>query len=209
MFILINREVYEMDKRSLLEDLRKLTSEVGISEKDEPSIKDIIDDEDRYIDDEKDTYEEDQLEDEERMEHDEEDDEEDFDIDGDGEEDDVRSLHLLKSAFNATEDEDKHILVSFTKMLLDNDIDLSSLGQFIEEIDYEDGEDIEDEFNDEDIFDDEEDMEDEFNDGEDAEEDEEDEELEEDLNSVDRTFFTNEAAIVDIFDTNDMGDLID
>jgi U3 small nucleolar RNA-associated protein 25 len=199
-----------MDKKSLLEDLRELTSEVGISEKDEPSIKDIVDDEDRYVDDEEDTYEEDQLEDEERMEHDEEDDEEDFDMDGDGEEDDVHSLYLLKSAFNATDDEDKHILVSFAKMLLDNDIDLASLGQFVEEIDYEDEEDMEDELNDEDIFDDDvADFEEEEDEEEEEESSEEDEELEEDLSSADRTFFTNEAAIIDIFDTNDMGDLID
>lgn len=189
-------------KKSLLEELRELTSEFNISEE-KPSLKDIVDDEDKYADIEDSTYEEDELSDEEEMEHDEEDDENDFDIDDDGEEDDVHDLYLLKSAFNATEDESKHILISFVKLVLDNSVTLESLEQFLNEVDYEDED--EDELSDEEIFSDEEDF-----DSEDEEDNEEDEDTEEDEEEdIEEDYITNEALMIDEYDTGGMEQFLD
>lgn len=204
------------NRKNLLEELRKLTPNFKFNEMDErdTSVKDIISPEDSYEDDEdeEDSYEKDRLEDDDSDEYEEEG-EEGEDIDGDGEADDLHAINILKNAYNSSEEEVKNSIVSLARLIVDNDIDIESIEQFLDEVDIDHDEDDEDEFGDaEDNFEDE----DEFGDGE-GMEDEESEEPEAEENesfmeeygdSMGKISFMNEGVIFDEFDSLDMGDML-
>lgn len=222
-----------MSNKKLLEELRKLTPNFKINEEESFSIKDAIEPEDRFREEDEDDSEDKsnaELDFEDELNGEEDEDEKGVDIDGDGEEDDIHSLNMLKSAFNSSDEETQHALVSFARMLVDNDVDVNTLNQFLDEVDVmdDDVEDFEDAIDDEDIFstDDEEDFEDDEED-ENTEEDDEDKKEEsfegdEDIDDLktsmyesmnedyfeedDRVHFTNESAMSDDFGMRDFLD---
>ena len=185
-------------KKSLLESLRDLTPRFNYGKSEEEvkglSIRDIAEPKE---DDEDDlSLDSQNLEDDEHSDH-EEDGEEGEDEDGDGDEDNVHALSKLKNAFESSDDEIKHALIMFTRIMLDTEIDLDTLQQFIDEVDSdEEGE--EGEEDDGEGFDDEDDM---YGDDDDSEGDEygngeedEDESSNEELSDEDEEYaeFKNE-----------------
>ena len=206
-----------MDNKKLLEELRASVGNYKPekSKKEEKlDIEDIVEPKDKYKEDDEDLDDYMDSDEEEEEDHEEED-EEGIDLDGDGEADDIHSLHVLKTNFNASDEETQHAIASFLKMVVENDIDLETLSQFVEDLDYGDEdeeEEEEDEFGEEDNedeFGEEDEDEDMFNDGEEEEEDEFGHKQESDMERIDRDFFTNEAVIMDSMYDVGMNDLLD
>ena len=207
-------------KKSLLESLRELTPsfkyEREEDELEDLSVRAIAEPEE----DEEESLDSQSLDDEEHSDHEEED-EEGEDVDGDGDEDNVHALSKLTNAFESSPEEVQHALIMFTRIMIDTNVDIDTLQQFIDDVDEGEEEDEEDYEDDGEGFDNEDDMygqEDEEGE-ESSEEDEEepneslsdeDEEYNEFKNelfeSSRSTYFTNESIVADEFD---MFDLLD
>lgn len=216
--------------KSLLESLRALTPSFKYEAEDaeDISLRDAAelgrDEEDEE------SLESQELSDEEHEEHEDEE-ENGEDLDDDGDEDNTHALVKMKRAFDSSEEEMRHAIVMFARILVDTDADIDTIKQFIDDVDLVDEDEdagLEEEPEDEEgDFEDEDDMygpEDDYEteEPEDDEEpnesvsDEEDEfqefknELYESLADVeiyesDRdSYFTNEAAIADDYDLLDM-----
>ena len=129
-----------MDNKRLLEELRASVGNYKPekSKKEEKlDIEDVVEDEDRYKEDDEDLDDYADSDNEDTEEYEDED-EEGIDLDGDGEADDIHGLHVLKSNFNAVDEETQNSIAGFLKMVVENEIDLDTLSQFVEDLDYGD-----------------------------------------------------------------------
>ena len=216
-------------KKSLLENLRELTPsfkyEREEDELEDLSVRAIAEPEE----DEEESLDSQSLDDEEHSDHEEED-EEGEDVDGDGDEDNVHALSKLTNAFESSPEEVQHALIMFTRIMIDTNVDIDTLQQFIDDVDEGEEEDEEDYEDDGEGFDNEDDMygqEDE--EGEESTEEDEEEsnesvseedeeysefknELYESLADVEQfesnrgTYFTNESIVADDYDMFDLMD---
>jgi len=216
-------------KKSLLESLRELTPsfkyEREEDELEDLSVRAIAEPEE----DEEESLDSQSLDDEEHSDHEEED-EEGEDVDGDGDEDNVHALSKLTNAFESSPEEVQHALIMFTRIMIDTNVDIDTLQQFIDDVDEGEEEDEEDYEDDGEGFDNEDDMygqEDE--EGEESTEEDEEEsnesvseedeeysefknELYESLADVEQfesnrgTYFTNESIVADDYDMFDLMD---
>lgn len=130
--------------KKLLESLRKLTPNFKLSEEDEMSVRDIIEPQDIHGEDSSDLPDMDDRE-EAGEEADDLENEEGEDLDGDGEDDDINALDTLKDMYDASDEDTKKTIGTLTQMIVDNDIDLDTLKEFLEQIDLEDEEELSDE----------------------------------------------------------------
>lgn len=209
-------------KKSLLENLRKLTPSFKYEREDDEleglSVRAIAE----PTEDDEDSMDSQDLDDQEHSDHEEEE-EEGEDLDADGDEDNVHALSKLTSAFESSPEEVQHALIMFTRIMIDTNVDIDTLQQFIDEVDEGEEEEEEGEEDDGEGFDNEDDMYGEEDDEEESEEDEEEseepnesvvDEDEEEYNefknelfeSSRSTYFTNEAMVADEFDMFDMLD---
>ena len=200
-----------MANKKLLEELRRLTPDFQVNEDDEedhePSVKDIIPQEDRYHDDEEDHEPEDDYSDDEDADEYEED-EESGEEDEEGEPKDIHAVHILKSAYNSSEDDVKDAIISLARLIVENDIKPEAIEQFLDDVDVDHDEEAEghdDEYTEEDEYEEPSEEENESYDGDDYEK-----ALEEEYgDSIGKVSFLNESIAYDEFDSTDFGDMLE
>jgi hypothetical protein len=188
--------------KNLLESLRKLTPNFKLSEEGmDMSVRDIIEPQDMHGEDDSDKPDTNDSE-EGDFNADDLDGEEGEDLDDDGDDDDINALDTLKDMYDASDEDTQKIIGTVAQMIVDNDIDLDTLQQFIETIDVED----EEEISDEDVW-----GEDDLENHEESEEDEEEDEEEnadlepedEDMREAYRNFNKTRGSLNEEFGLSD------